>query len=79
MCMITEAWCLGPVVIAAPARLDPHRPGRNRDPRGATERARVALRGYAWVTVVPPEMVERPGSPRRNAQTKHPPERTRCS
>ena len=50
---------------AEPARLDPYRPGLNaalnRDPSKATEPARVALRGYDWVTVTPPELAERLG------------------
>ena len=48
-----------------PGRLDPHRPGLNaalnRDPSSATEPARVALRGYDWVTVIPAELAERLG------------------
>ena len=48
-----------------PGRLDPYRPGLNaalnRDPDTATEPARVALRGYDWVTVIPPELAERLG------------------
>ncbi|MEV8511372.1 type VI immunity family protein [Dactylosporangium sp. NPDC051484] len=50
---------------AMPDRFDPYQPGLNaginRDPRKATEPARAALRGYDWVTVVPPELVERLG------------------
>ncbi|WP_426506742.1 hypothetical protein ACPPVO_52115 [Dactylosporangium sp. McL0621] len=35
--------------------------GLNRDPELAREPARTALRGYDWVTVVPPELVARLG------------------
>jgi hypothetical protein len=56
----------GQVIFSAmPARLDPYRPGLNaalnRDPSEATEPARTALRGYDWVTVIPPELTERLG------------------
>jgi hypothetical protein len=47
---------------AEPARLDPVRPGLNaainREPSNATQPARTALRGYDWVTVIPPELAE---------------------
>jgi hypothetical protein len=50
---------------AMPGRLDPYLPGLNaglnRDPSTATEQARIALRGYDWVTVIPPELAERLG------------------
>ncbi|MGI5175772.1 type VI immunity family protein [Dactylosporangium sp. CA-152071] len=50
---------------AKPARLDPYWPGLNaainRDQSTATQPARVALRGYDWVALIPPELVEQLG------------------